>query len=135
VDSLADILEALGTTLAEFFTDKKQTTVVYSPAERVAVEGKGARRFELLVPGSTNNLMDPIFVELGPGEKLERQGPHPGEQFGFIIKGTATLKLDRAVYRVPSKHCFYFESDRTHQIINASNSVVQFLWITTPPQM
>ncbi|HVP07022.1 MAG TPA: helix-turn-helix transcriptional regulator, partial [Candidatus Acidoferrum sp.] len=62
VETLADILEALGVTLSEFFTDSAQTKVVFSPAERVAIEDKGVNRFELLVPGSTNNLMDPIMM-------------------------------------------------------------------------
>jgi transcriptional regulator with XRE-family HTH domain len=135
VDSLSDILEALGVTLSEFFSDSAETKVVYTPSERVAVEGWGASKFELLVPGSTNNLMDPILLELKPGEKMEPRGPHAGEQFGYVLSGTLTLRIERKTYKVPSRHCFYFESDRTHQLINNSSSVVKLLWVITPPQM
>ncbi len=135
VDSLALILDGVGVSLAEFFSDKSQAKVVFSPDERVAVEGWGPSKFELLVPGSTNNLMDPIWIELSPGEKMERQEPHPGEQFGFVFRGTATLRVDRATFKVPPRHCFYFESDRSSQVINNSSSVVQLLWVSTPPQM
>ena len=82
LDSLADILDAIGISLSEFFTDAAEAKVVYRPSERVAVDGKGADKFELLVPGSTNNLMDPILVELQPDESLKNQEPHSGEQFG-----------------------------------------------------
>jgi len=135
LDSLADILDALGVGLSEFFTDSAEAKVVYRPSERVAIEGKGASKFELLIPGSTNNLMDPILVELLPGESLKNQEPHSGEQFGYVLKGTVTLKINKKVFKVPRKHCFYFKSDRLHQISNNSGSVVSLLWITSPPQL
>jgi len=135
IDSLSDIIEALGMTLSDFFSDNDDIKAVYSPDERVSIDGKGVSKFELLVPGSTNNLMDPIIIELKPGERIEKQDPHPGEQFGYILKGTATLKIDKKNFKVPSGHCFYFESDHTHQIINDSNAAVIVLWIVSPPQM
>ena len=110
VDSLADILEALGVSLTEFFSDSSDTKVVFSPDERIALENKGVSRFEILVPSSTNNLMDPILIRLEPGEKLAPQDPMPGEQFGYVLKGTASLRVNKKMYKVPAKHCFYFES-------------------------
>ncbi|MDH4156655.1 MAG: cupin domain-containing protein [candidate division Zixibacteria bacterium] len=135
IDSLADILEALGVSLTEFFSDSNEIRVVFKPAERVPVDGTGASGFELLIPGSTNNLMDPALIRLQPGEKLERWDPHPGERFGYVLRGTATLTLDRKAYRVPARHCFYFKADRPHQIMNKNNGVVSLLWVTSPPQM
>ncbi len=135
LDSLADILDALGVSLSEFFSDAAEAQVVFRPSERVAVDGKGASKFELLVPSSTNNLMDPILVDLQPGESLTNQGPHSGEQFGYVLKGTATLKINKKVLKIPRRHCFYFKSDRPHEILNSSGSVVSILWVTSPPQM
>ena len=135
IDSLADILEALGVSLADFFTDTSGEKVVFSPEERIAIDTKGASSFEILVPGSTNNQMDPIMIELKPGEELEEQEPLPGEQFGYVLKGTASLRLDKNKYQVPQGHCFYFESNCEHQISNNSKSAVKLLWVATPPQM
>jgi len=135
IDSLADILEALGISLTEFFHDRPDEAVVFGPSERVQVDGTGASLFELLVPGSTHNLMDPIVVQLKPGEKLPQKKPHPGEQFGYVLKGTATLKLAGKEHEVHAKHCFYFESLRSYQISNQSGKDLSFLWVVTPPQM
>lgn len=135
VDSLADILDALGVSIVEFFADQAETAIVFSPYERVSVEGKGASGFQLLVPSSTNNMIDPILVELAPGEKLHPHAPHPGEQFGYVLGGTVTLTLDKSQYRVPSKHCFYFTADRPSQIENKNKTIAKLLWIITPPQM
>ncbi len=135
VDSLADILEALGVTMSEFFRDAAEEKVVHSPSERVPVTGWGVSKFMLLVPGSTNNLMDPIYLEIKPGEKMEPRGPHPGEQFGYVLSGEATLRIDKNTYAVPQRHCFYFESDRAHQLMNNGRTVVKLVWVITPPQM
>ena len=135
VDSLADILDALGVSLSDFFQESNETQVVFKPSERVPVDVDGVKKFELLIPGSTNNEMDPILLCLLPGEKLEPRDPHPGEQFGYVLSGTATLKLGKNNYKVPSKHCFYFRSDKVHQLLNNSKREVKILWITTPPQM
>jgi transcriptional regulator with XRE-family HTH domain len=134
LDSLVDILGGLGVSLGEFFSDTDESQIVFSPKQRVAVEGKGASKFELLIPGSTNFLMDPIMVELQPGESLD-QGPKSGEQFGYVIKGTLTLRMNKKVMRVPRSSCFYFPSDRRHQLINNGSGVTTFLWVTSPPQM
>ena len=134
IDSLADIVEVFGMTMSEFFSDNK-IKAVYSPEERVSIEGKGVSKFELLVPGSTNNRMDPILISLEPGEATERLEPHPGEQFGYVLNGTATLKIDKKTFKVSEGHCFYFASDRTHQILNRDKTTVNILWIISPPQM
>ena len=135
VDSLADILDALGVSLSEFFSEQSEPQVVFAPEDWVQVDGKGARVFELLIPGSTNNDLDPVLVELAAGEKLETGDPHPGEQFGYVMKGTITLQLDKKRYRVPAKHCFHFIANRPHQIANTGKSAAKLLWIVSPPQM
>ena len=135
IDSLADILEGLGLSLAEFFSETDAPRVVFKPSDAKDVEGQGASGFELLIPSSTNNLMDPIKVTLKSGEALDPSDPHPGEQFGYVLKGTVWLTLDGATYKVPSRHCFYFPSDRQHQIGNSGRGEAVFLWVVSPPQM
>ncbi len=135
LDSLADILDALGVSLSDFFGDTGETPVVYTPEDRVQVDGTGADSFELLIPGSTNNLMDPILVQLKAKEKLEKRDPHSGEQFGYVTKGTITLVLNKKKYQVPRNSCFYFKSNQPHQIINSGDGEAAFLWVMSPPQM
>jgi len=135
LESLADILDALGEPLADFFTDSKPSQTVFGPTDRVAVTGQGVSSFELLVPGSTNNLMDPILLRLEPGEGLEKPDPLPGEQFGFVLKGTVTLLMNGNEHKVPSGDCFYFEANQANQLVNRSNRVTELLWVTSPPHM
>lgn len=135
IDTLSDILEALGQNLGEFFTVSAPEKPVYNPTERVSIENTGAASFELLIPGSTNNLMDPAVVTLDPGQSLERRGPHSGEQFGYVLKGTVTLRLGKYSYKVRRKACFYFESNQEYQILNDNSKPAILLWVVSPPQM
>lgn len=135
LDSLLDILDALGVTITEFFGDLSQIRKVFSPKDRISVSERKVERFEILVPGSTNNLMDPIVVGLEPGENLSEEGPHAGEEFGYILSGTLTLIIGKKTYKIPARHCFYFEADEAHQFVNRGKAKVSFLWVTSPPQM
>jgi len=135
LDSFLDILDVLGVTMAEFFGDGRDTRRVFSPKERIFVTEREVDRFEILVPGSTNNMMDPIMVVLAPGEKLEKEEPHAGEEFGYVLNGTMTLIIGKKIYKVPPRHCFYFEADEAHQFVNRGKVKVNLLWVASPPQM
>ncbi len=135
VDSLLDILEALGTDITEFFGDRGSSPVVFAPQDRVQVPEKQVARFEILIPGSTNNLMDPIMVTLAPEEKLPEEPPHAGEEFGYVLSGVLNLNLGTKTFKISARRCFYFESDRAHQYHNRGKAPVTFLWVTSPPQM
>lgn len=135
LDSLLDILEALGVTITEFFGDIGQSRVVFSPKERIIVTDKEIQKFEILIPGSTNNLMDPIMMGMAPGESLPASGPHAGEEFGYVLSGVLTLTVGKKVFKISPRHCFYFEADQSHQFFNRGKVTTNFLWITAPPQM
>ncbi|PKK84176.1 MAG: Cro/Cl family transcriptional regulator [candidate division Zixibacteria bacterium HGW-Zixibacteria-1] len=135
LDSLLDILDALGVTITEFFGDIGRAPNVFSPKDRIAVPDKGVDKFEILVPGSTNNMMDPLVIGLAPGEGLAEEEPHAGEEFGYVLSGTLTLIIGKKTYKLPPRHCFYFEADERHQFINRGKARVTLLWVSSPPQM
>ena len=135
LESLADILDALGQPLADFFAEPKPSQTVFGPNDRVAVTGQGVSSFEVLVPGSTNNVMNPILLRLEPGEELEKLEPMPGEQFGYVLKGSITLIVNGNRHEVPKGRCFYFEANQANQLVNRGNKVTELLWVTSPPHM
>ena len=135
LDSLLDILDALGVTITEFFGDIGQPRKTFAPRDRISLTEKGIEKFEILVAGSTNNLMDPIIIKLAPGESLPEDGPHYGEEFGYVLSGTLTLIIGKKSYKLPPRHCFYFEAEEKHQFINRGKAKVTVLWVTSPPQM
>lgn len=136
LDSLVDILEALGVSPAEFFAeDEEDDRIVFTSAERVPVPGRGAQVFDLLVPGSTNNVMDPILVTLDIDETLSVEEPHNGEEFGYVLSGQLMIRFGKKTYRINRGDCFYFEANKKHQLLNKGKSKATFIWVMTPPQM
>lgn len=136
IDSLIDILDALGTTITEFFAENDQEErIAFNKADRIPVEDRGAASFELLVPGSTNMLMDPILVTLAPGESLAQEDPHSGEEFGLVLTGRLGIKYGKKSWRLKKDDCFYFESYKEHQFTNVGKTSATFVWVMTPPQM
>jgi transcriptional regulator with XRE-family HTH domain len=135
VDSLSDLLDALGITLRDFFSDSDTPQVVFAPDERVEVDGLGSGLYQLLVPHSTTLTMDPVILELEPTEGLDEVSPYSGEQFGYVLRGAIVLRIGNKKYQVRKNHCFYFRCDKPHQITNEGSSPATLLLVTTPPQM
>ncbi len=136
LDSLIDILDALGLSIGEFFAeDGESDRITFTKTDRIPLNGRGAMSFELLIPGSTNLLMDPILVTLAPGESLPVEDPHNGEEFGFLLSGQMVIKYGKKSFRLKKDDCFYFEADKTHQFTNTGKSKATFVWVMAPPQM
>ncbi len=136
LDSMMDILDALGTTISEFFVEgDNEDRITFDREDRVALPDKGASEFELLVPGSTNMLMDPIEVTLEPGESLPIEDPHYGEEFGFVLSGNLSIKFGKRTHKVKKGNCFYFAAEKKHQFMNSGKVTTSFIWVISPPQM
>ena len=88
---------------------------------------------ELLVPGAQNREMDPVLVTLAPGEEMDEQDYHDGEEFGYLLQGKIELRLDDRLYKVNKDECFYFSSDKKHTVKNIGKTEAKILWVVTPP--
>ncbi|MGI6684216.1 MAG: cupin domain-containing protein [Bacillota bacterium] len=80
-------------------------------------------------------MMDPMVVELLPGQKEEDviQFKHSGEEITYVLEGVLTFYLDgqeHVLYPGDSYHGF---GDVPHNFVNLSNKVVKVLYIITPP--
>jgi quercetin dioxygenase-like cupin family protein len=79
--------------------------------------------------------MDPMIVELLPGQKKEDviQFSHKGEEFTYVLEGVLTFYLDgqeHVLYPGDSYHGF---GDIPHNFVNLTNKIVKVLYILTPP--
>jgi len=136
LDSLIDILDALSISISEFFADDEASErIAFTRSDRISLTGRGAKSFELLVPGSTNLLMDPILVTLDSGESLPSEEPHNGEEFGYVLTGQVVIRYGKKSFPVRKDDCFYFEADKAHQFINTGKTRATFVWVMAPPQM
>lgn len=132
IDSLNDILEALGTNLADFFREDKVEQYVFREPDFFTDE-RGDCTVHWIVPNTQKNRMEPILLTLPKGGRSFEVAPHSGEEFGFVIGGTVTLECDgkRSVLR--KGETFYLHGQTFHLLHNDHSADAQVLWVSTPP--
>ena len=134
LDTLADLLEILGTDLPTFFA-KKDEQLVYGPADifvKTDADGlKGLIRW--LIPSAQKNQMEPIVVQMAPGGETDLDDPHEGEEFGYVLSGTIRVVLGDREAKARRDESFYFRPTAPHKLVNIGKSDCRVLWVSTPP--
>ncbi|MEJ8736959.1 XRE family transcriptional regulator [Erysipelotrichaceae bacterium HCN-30851] len=132
ISTLEDLLEALGTNLADFFKEEKEEKIVFQTQDFFEDKKEGYM-IEWVIPNAQKNEMEPILLTLHPHEQSMVMECHNGEEFGYILKGNVTLVRGNNKYRLKAKETFYLDGKFSHYLINNGNSDAKILWITTPP--
>lgn len=132
IDSLSDILEALGTNLSEFFQEDKNDQFVFR-AEDFFVDERENCTVNWIVPNTQKNQMEPILLELPAGGKSFEVEPHNGEEFGYVLDGSVILECDGERSVVCRGETFYLHGRTFHYLKNERKTTARILWVCTPP--
>lgn len=132
IATLNDIVEALGTTLAEFFKEEKKEKLVFHKKD-FFVDERGHYTIHWIVPNTQKNEMEPILLELPQGGESFQMDPHSGEEFGYVLEGSITLECGEESFIVHKGETFYLLGKTSHFLRNAKKTTAKVLWISTPP--
>ena len=132
IQTLEDILNALGTTFAEFFRDEKEEKIVFTDSDFIEKIADG-HKIEWLVPNAQKNEMEPIRVTIDPHTSLSEDMPHEGEEFGYVISGRVHLHLGNNTQIVKKGEAFYFSAGKMHKLENRTAEKAVVLWVASPP--
>ena len=132
IDSLNDILEALGTNLADFFQEDKVEQYTFREQD-FFIDERESCKISWIVPNTQKNEMEPILLTLPQGGCSFEVAPHSGEEFGFVVDGTVALDCDgkRSVLR--KGETFYLHGRTFHRLKNEKKTTARVLWVSTPP--
>lgn len=134
IATLSDLLQCLGTDLKTFFNDAEDREVVFRADDIFVKENPDSGNvISWIVPNAQKHEMEPIIIELEPGGRSYEDYPHEGEEFGYVLSGSATLVLGAKKHKLSKNDCFYFKANQYHYIDNNSKSKTKILWISTPP--
>lgn len=135
IATLMDILEALGTNVSEFFSDREDDGVMTYAADDMFIKAdeEAGVSIRWLVTNAQRNALEPILVTLAPGASTEPDDPHEGEEFGYVLSGTITLVSGEQKRKVRRGDAFYFRPTGVHYLINTGKSEGKVLWVSTPP--
>lgn len=132
IATLEDILKALGTDLSEFFQEEQERQIVFSTQDFFE-DDREEYKIEWVIPNAQKNQMEPILLTLRPHGKSHILPAHPGEAFGYVLKGSITLVRENKKYKLKMQETFYLDGKKSHYLYNHTNSEAKVLWITTPP--
>jgi len=134
IATLVDILECLGTSLKDFFSESENEKIIFKKDDIFIQENKELNHLiQWIVPNSQKNHMEPIIITLEPGGSSKEDDPHDGEEFGYVLSGSIFVHLGNQKYRAKKGESFYFRPNLVHYITNPSNKKASVLWVSTPP--
>ena len=132
IATLMDILQFLGASTADFFTEASEEQIVFEKSdyfEKYDAELKNEIKW--IIPNAQKNMMEPILLTLEAGGETYPDNPHEGEEFGYILQGSVTIHLGSQIYRAKKGESFYFTPDKKHYLTSKAGAIL--LWVTTPP--
>lgn len=94
---------------------KSTKSVKTSWDERVRVDRKGSLNYESLAPGFSGKMIQPFVVEIFKDDTPE-VSQHSGEEFHYVIKGTAQITVGEDVYILEEGDTVYFDSSIPHSL-------------------
>lgn len=132
ISTLEDILEALGSSLSDFFKEEKDEQTVFQKKD-FFVDERDDYTINWIVPNTQKNDMEPILIEIPQGGKSFSVRPHGGEEFGYVVDGTAVLIAGDKRYLIKKGETFYMTGKDFHYITNEKAKTAKIIWVSTPP--
>ncbi len=132
IDTLVDILQALGTNFSEFFSEDEPEQIVFKDPEYFEkIDTEYKNKYEWIIPNAQKNEMEPLRLTLGAGGSTMPDNPHAGEEFGYVISGSVTITLGKQKYIAKKGESFYYTADKTHYLSSKNGAVI--IWVSSPP--
>lgn len=132
VTTLEDILEALGTTLQEFFSEKPAEQIVFKRSD-FFINEQDDYIISYIIPNAQKNAMEPILIELEKDKQSMTIDPHEGEEFGYIVQGKVKLVYGDNEFILKKGETFYLKGLASHYLMNPGDTKAKVIWVTTPP--
>lgn len=132
IATLDDILEALGSSLSEFFSEDKDERIVFRKTD-FYVDERDTHTINWIVPNCQKHRMEPVLIEIPEGGRSFEVTPHDGEEFAYVLEGTVVLCCDDERHTVRKGETFYLQGKSFHYIANERKTLAKVLWVSTPP--
>lgn len=87
--------------------------------------------YESLSYRKQNKKMEPFLLTVAEKPTEENTYSHDGEEFLFVMKGTAELILDEERITLEEGDCVYFDSLLKHRLLSKDGAEVQVLAVVT----
>jgi len=133
LETFFDILEVLGCTPKEFFSDEeREQKVVYTDEDLTEfVDDERGYRIQWLVPESNENEMEPIMLTLEKGRSFKQFEPSLADTFAYVLSGRIKVSLGKRTYYAKAGQTVYYQASEEHQISNDNDGPSELLLVAT----
>ncbi|MGI2328223.1 helix-turn-helix domain-containing protein [Planococcus sp. YIM B11945] len=139
INTLKKISSVLGVSLVEFFEEEEAET---EGTEKYIVRKNKRKRFKSKAESTDIFLLTPTEMEskgiemhlmsVEPGGKSDKLYTNPGEEVGYVLKGSLTIYLGNDSCDLEEGDSIYFPGNIPHGWENKTESEAVALWAVTP---
>ncbi len=131
--SLKNIAEALDVPMKDLFEVNervsfinKKDNIIHARLEKSYVS------YDMLSGKFDGRKLEAVMLTMEPNFNGQEERTHKGEEFYYVMKGTATFILDGAEYEICEGETIHYPSDILHKIDNRTDTELVMLTVVTP---
>lgn len=136
VDTIAAIVDALGTTLAAFFSDLPQpepASPVYAAADLPEIGSSADVSYRMVGIDHPERRLLMLHETYAPGADSGTAFAHEAQEAGIVVRGTIELTLGARTFILQKGDGYYFDSRTPHRFRDASGEGSEIVSAVTPP--
>lgn len=119
-----------GSAMPEASDSRRSDSVVQRREDNPVIEMENGVTWERMAVGASS-VADPLIVTYQPKASSSIEGKmmrHAGLEYGVLIEGRLTLRIDFETYDLEPGDSFCFDSNRPHLYLNQSDQPARGIW-------
>lgn len=136
IDTLGAVVDALGTTLVEFFSGLR-SAYLYSPVYRaedfVEIGNPEEISYRVIGFSQPSRKMQVLIETYQPGADTGAIFSHDAQEAGLVLEGQVELTVGEETWQLDVGDGYYFDSNLPHRFRNIGNGLAKIISAITPP--
>ena len=136
IDTLGAVVDALGTTLVEFFTGLRGTRAhspVYRPEDLVEIGNPEEISYRVIGFNHPARKMQVLVESYKPGGDTGAIFSHDAQEAGLVLEGRIELTVGDQAWVLEAGDGYYFDSNSPHRFRNLGTGMARIISAITPP--
>lgn len=136
VDTLGAVVEALGTTMVEFFSGLRaghEHSPVYRPEDLVEIGNPDEISYRVIGLNHPGRKMQVLIERYTPGADTGAIFSHDAQEAGVVLEGKIELTVGDRTWILGAGDSYYFDSNLPHRFRNLGDGPARIISAITPP--
>ena len=130
---LTTIARVLDVEVGYFFEDDVSSPCVVRLNQGKKLDGATGITVELLSADPSDKEIQPYRVVCQPDASRNQPPTHPGEEFGFVLKGQLTVTVGEETFVLEAGDSIHYQTFQPHSWRNEGDEECITIWVVSPP--